>query len=177
MYPGVTFNRPGIFGYGSPGPRRSDMRATSYTPRFEEPVKEHRIRKVDEYMARNVITFGPEMNVYEAIQILLKNKIAGGPVVDEKGNLIGVLSENDCLRLLTLETYHDLPNHEVQQYMSRQVRTIHADASVVDAAERFRAEGFRRLPVIKGGKLVGQISRRDCLRAISDERSEQEGLT
>lgn len=151
------------------------MRATSYTPKFEEPVKDRNIRKVEEYMARNVITFRPDMNVYDAIQILLKNKIAGGPVLDKQGKLVGILSENDCLRLLTLEAYHDLPNHDVQQYMSTNVRTIHAEASVVDAAERFRAEGFRRLPVIKKGKLVGQISRRDCLRAITDEKERQEG--
>ncbi|MBU43747.1 MAG: CBS domain-containing protein [Spirochaetaceae bacterium] len=150
------------------------MRATSYTPRFEEPVKEHNIRKVDEYMTRNVITFSPDMNVYAAIQILLKNKIAGGPVLDGKGNMVGVLSENDCLRLLTLETYHNLPNHKVEHYMSTHVESILWNSSVVDAAEKFRAEGYRRLPVTKDGKLVGQISRRDCLRAISDEKNAQE---
>ncbi|MBI40688.1 MAG: CBS domain-containing protein [Leptospiraceae bacterium] len=150
------------------------MRATSYTPKFEEPVREYNIKKVEEYMARNVITFNPSMSVYQAIQILLKNKIAGGPVLDEKGEMIGILSEKDCLRLLTVETYHHLPNHEVGQYMSTSVESIEADASVVDAAERFRAEGFRRLPVTRNGKLVGQISRRDCLRAIVDEKATQE---
>ncbi|HBS04480.1 MAG TPA: hypothetical protein DEA96_05920 [Leptospiraceae bacterium] len=153
------------------------MRATSYTPKFEEPVKEYNVKKVEEYMARNVITFRPSMNVYEAIQILLKNKIAGGPVLDEKGEMIGILSEKDCLRLLTVETYHHLPNHEVGQYMSTKVESIDASASVVDAAEKFRSEGFRRLPVVRNGKLVGQISRRDCLRAIVDEKTVQERQT
>ncbi|MEQ8352276.1 MAG: CBS domain-containing protein [Leptospiraceae bacterium] len=150
------------------------MRATSYTPKFEEPVKEYRIKKVEDYMARNVITFSPSMSVYAAIQVLLKNKIAGGPVIDEKGELVGILSEKDCLRLLTVETYHHLPNHEVGEYMSTQIESISADASVVDAAERFRTESFRRLPVLRNGKLVGQISRRDCLRAIVDEKSAQD---
>ncbi|MCB1165299.1 MAG: CBS domain-containing protein [Leptospiraceae bacterium] len=150
------------------------MPATSYTPKFEEPVKDTSIRHVSEYMARKVIAFSPEMNMYDAIQILLKNKIAGGPVVDKNGKMLGVLSENDCLRLLTLETYHSMPNHEVQHYMSTNVRTIDSDASVVDAAEKFRKEGLRRLPVLHNGILVGQISRRDCLRAIIDQKHQQE---
>ena len=59
-----------------------------------------RPRAVKDIMTKRLVTFRPETNVLEAINILLKNKISGAPVLDENGNIIGVLSEIDCMETL-----------------------------------------------------------------------------
>ena len=55
---------------------------------------------VNEYMKKKLITLQPDMNIFTAIDLLIQNHISGAPVVDKKGNLIGILSERDCLDLM-----------------------------------------------------------------------------
>ena len=65
-----------------------------------------RPRAVKDIMTKRLVTFRPETNVLEAINILLKNKISGAPVLDENGNIIGVLSEIDCMETLIQDSYY-----------------------------------------------------------------------
>ena len=102
----------------------------------------------------------------EAINILLKNKISGAPVLDENGNIIGVLSEIDCMETLIQDSYYHESRGSVSEYMSEKVTTVDAQMGIVDLAEFFVQKHFRRLPVVDHGKLVGQVSRRDVLKAI-----------
>lgn len=123
-------------------------------------------KSVKNYMARNLITFTPETNVSAAIRILLKHKISGAPVVDETGWIVGILSEYDCLKPNLESLYHNDMGTLVKNCMTTEITTIKANASLMEAAELFIKNGVRRLPVVENKKLIGQISRRDVLRAI-----------
>ena len=125
-----------------------------------------RPRAVKDIMTKKLVTFRPETNVLEAINILLKNKISGAPVLDENGNIIGVLSEIDCMETLIQDSYYHESRGSVSEYMTEKVTTVDAQMGIVDLAEFFVQKHFRRLPVVDHGKLVGQVSRRDVLKAI-----------
>lgn len=124
--------------------------------------------QVADYMSRRVITLSPDLSVHEAIRILLENQISGAPVVDSTGQLIGMFSESDCLKGALQASYHSTEIGHVAEYMTRDLQTVSGDTSILDAAEIFLADHRRRLPVVDAGKLVGQISRRDLLRAMDD---------
>ncbi|HKJ21309.1 MAG TPA: CBS domain-containing protein, partial [Woeseiaceae bacterium] len=62
---------------------------------------------VKDYMARTLVTFKPETEVRDAIHVLVKHRIAGAPVVNDEGNLIGMLSELDCMKVALQANYHD----------------------------------------------------------------------
>ena len=121
---------------------------------------------VREFMDKSYITLTPEMDVYRAIDIMLKGGITGAAVVDHKENLVGVLSEKDCLRTLVHGAYSELPSGKVSDFMTEEVTTIHPDLDIFTVADKFLNCPYRRLLVVEEGKLVGQITRRDLLRAI-----------
>ncbi len=121
---------------------------------------------VRNFMARDLISFHPETDVLDAIHALVKHRIAGAPVVDHHGDLIGMLSELDCMPIALEASYYGQRGGPVSDYMTSEVETVDADMNIVDLAERFRQSHFRRFPVVKDGRLVGQISRRDILRAL-----------
>lgn len=122
--------------------------------------------KVRDYMNTRLVTFSPDMDVLDAIHDLVENGIAGAPVVDERGELVGMLSELDCMNVALTAGYHGERGGPVSQFMNPDVTTVNADASIVSLAEQFLATGFRRYPVVHDNRLVGQISRRDVLRAL-----------
>ena len=122
--------------------------------------------KVRDYMNREVVTLSPETNLYKAIDVLLVNRISSAPVVDEQRNLIGVLSESDCLQGILNEAYFEETCGTVRSLMSEAVETIDAEADILKAAAHFVEHRRRRLPVTEQGRLIGQISRRDLLRAL-----------
>ncbi|MEN8129240.1 MAG: CBS domain-containing protein [Pseudomonadota bacterium] len=121
---------------------------------------------VKEYMSASLVTFTPEMGVLRAINMLIKNRISGAPVVDKTGDLVGVLSEQDCLKIALTASYHGESAGRVAEYMQPIVKTVDADASIVEVATMFLQDGYRRYPVLKDNRLVGQISRRGVLRAL-----------
>lgn len=126
-----------------------------------------------DYMTRSVVTLTPEMNLLDAVEVLLDRRISGAPVVDSTGNLVGILSEQDCLRAALGATYYGDLGGLVSDHMQRMVATVGDDTPIFDVARRFIDGYFRRYPVVRGHRLVGQISRRDVLRALHDlSRSE-----
>jgi len=126
---------------------------------------------VKNYMTTNLITLKDEMDVYFAIGLLLKNNISGAPVIDKNNNLSGILSEKDCLRVFANGSFHNMPGGEVSRFMTKVVATVEPNTDLFSVADIFLKHNYRRMPVIKGKKLVGQISRRDVLRAIQDGTS------
>ena len=123
---------------------------------------------VTEYMATKLITFTPETDIRDAINIILKKQISGAPVLNEKKELVGMLSEVDCLKLLVNGPYDEAPSKfgQVRDFMSTEVHTISSDKTIIYAAYEFVNSGYKRLPVVENGKLIGQISRSDVLRAV-----------
>lgn len=121
---------------------------------------------VKDYMARTLVTFKPETDVLDAVHTLVQNRIAGAPVVDDEGNLLGMLSEFDCMKVALNAGYHGIWGGPVRDFMSDGVETVDAEMSIVDLAQVFINKKFRRFPVTQGTRLVGQISRRDVLRAL-----------
>jgi len=121
---------------------------------------------VKDYMAQTIVTFKPDTPVLDAVHVLVKNRIAGAPVVDDEGNLIGMLSELDCLKVTLQAGYYGDYGGPVRDYMSEGVQTVNLEMSIVDLAQRFLDTRFRRFPVTDNNRLVGQISRRDVLRAL-----------
>lgn len=121
---------------------------------------------VKDYMTKDLITLSPDMEILQAARMLVENRISGAPVVDERGNLIGMLTEKDCLKVALHASYHEEYGGKVSEYMSPQVKTIEADMSIADVAKTFLIDPHRRYPVVEDNRLVGQISRHDVLRAL-----------
>jgi len=129
---------------------------------------------VEDYMTKNLITFSPDQPMFEVIQVLLKNKISGAPVMDDNGKLCGVISEGDCLKEAVKGKYNNMPNlsGHVRDHMTHEVITISPDINIFDAADMFLNKRIRRFPVVRDGKLLGQISQKDIMRAVVKLRSE-----
>lgn len=125
-----------------------------------------KLYSVRDIMARRLVTLRPDQPIRDAIDILLRSRISGAPVVDANGKLIGMLSEKDCLNVFVNDALHNTNPDHVDDYMSRTLTTIDPDADIFEAAAMFLKNSFRRLPVMEGEKLVGLITRRDVLDAI-----------
>ncbi len=123
--------------------------------------------KVSDYMSKNLNTFKPEQSVEEVIETLIKNKISGGPVVNEHNELVGIISEGDCLKQISDSRYYNMPmaQDNVEKRMVKNVETIDGNMNVFDAANKFLDSKRRRFPIVKEGKLIGQISQKDILKA------------
>jgi len=123
--------------------------------------------KVSDYMTRNLITFRPNQPVMEVIEALVKHKISGGPVVDDHNRLLGIISEGDCIKQLNESRYYNMPIDDatVDKFMVRDVETIDGNENIFDAANKFIESKRRRFPILKEGKLVGQISQKDVMKA------------
>ncbi len=122
---------------------------------------------VSDYMTTKLITFTPEQSILEVMESFAKNHISGGPVMDDNGFLVGIISEADCMKQISESRYFNQPilDKSVEKYMTKEVETIPHDISIFDAAGIFDKHNRRRLPVMKDGILVGQISRKDIVIA------------
>jgi CBS domain-containing protein len=128
--------------------------------------------RVSDYMTRKLITFRPEQSIMEVMELLIKHGISGGPVVNENNELLGVISEGDCMKGISDSRYYNMPidNATVESNMACNVDTIDGDMNVFDAAKKFLEQRHRRFPILENGKLVGQISQRDVLKAALELR-------
>ncbi len=122
-------------------------------------------------MSTSLVTFQPEQTVIEAIEMLIKQGVSGGPVLDEEGALIGILSELDCLRMLASDEFYQEEQEEgalVGQFMTGGGKTIPPNLGIYAISHYFLTMSIRRLPVVEGDRLVGQVSRRDVLRGMEE---------
>jgi len=121
---------------------------------------------VKDHMATDLVTLHPETEILRAVQVLISRDISGAPVLDRHGRLIGMLTERDCMRVALHAGYHGQPGGLVGDYMARDPVAVGPDDTILDLAERFVKDKYRRYPVLDGGRLVGLISRRDVMRAL-----------
>lgn len=125
-------------------------------------------RTVADIMTTRLVTFTPDTSVHEAIRVLLEQRISGAPVIDAQGDLVGVLSKKDCLKIVFSSRYHDQWGGPVSDFMSAPVQSMDARLDLVSAAQFFLGSHFRRFPVLRDGKLVGQVSRCDVLKSLTE---------
>jgi len=119
-------------------------------------------------MSSELVALEPTMPIHQAIEILLRSGISGAPVIGKDGSLIGILSKKDCLKVAFDASYHQDFGGTVLDYMTHNPETIDADATILEAAERFLSGPYRRFPVMAEGQAVGVIARHDVLRALID---------
>jgi CBS domain-containing protein len=126
-------------------------------------------------MSANLVTLNPDMDIMEAVQVLTDRGISGAPVVDDLGNLVGLLAEKDCLEAVLKASYYGEWGGSVSEYMQTDVRTIDAGTSIVDAGRLFIETSLRGFPVMDNNQIVGQLNRSDLLRALIRLRREGSG--
>ena len=133
---------------------------------------------VSDIMQTRLILFRPEQSIHQVMQTFIKHRISGGPVVDEKGILIGIISEADCMKEISDSRYFNMPilDKSVQHFMTKNVDTIESNISIFDAAAKFSKSSRRRYPVLENGYLVGQISRKDIVIAAINMKSQTWGI-
>lgn len=142
-------------------------------------------------MTKVVITVTNEMTVEELARLFIKNNISGAPVVDEGGNLKGIITENDLIKMeqrlhiptvITIfdaviylgsskkfeEDIRRMAAIKVEDLYKKDVVTVGESATIEDVATIMSEKGIHHLPVIKKGKLVGIIGKKDIVRAIAE---------
>jgi|TARA_B110000305_G_scaffold51112_1_gene55672 CBS domain-containing protein len=122
---------------------------------------------IDDFMTTNLTIATPDMDLLALVDLLLLQGISGAPVTDSDGYLVGMISEHDCLKAILVGTYQGDVGGRVGEVMSLQTETIRIGTSIVEAASQMVQSGRKRLPVVDAeSHVIGQISRRDLLRAV-----------
>lgn len=151
--------------------------------------------KARDIMTKNVITADPGISVRQAAMLMAEKNISGLPVVSKNGEVLGILSEADLIRRIELgtdnrpsrwpgffahseqlaEKFTKARAKVVHDVMTRQVVSVDADADVSEVAATLDDRGLKRLPVMENDALVGIITRRDLVRALSRTDSPSAG--
>lgn len=122
--------------------------------------------RVENFMTRSLHTVGPQDEVFDAIESLLGRQISGAPVLDADGNYLGVFSEKTAMRAMIASLADSFPGGTVRSFMNLdRNRLIQRHAGLTDVVEKILETPYRRFPIVEDGRLVGQVSRRDVLRA------------
>ncbi len=125
-----------------------------------------------DYMLPNPVKVKPEDNIMDAMKVIIDNKVSGVCVVDGDMNLVGVLSEMDCLRAILSAVYNNSSIGTVRDHMaSDNLLVAHPNEDIVDVAQDMLTKNTRRRPVVENGKLIGQITCRQLLSAVMKFRN------
>lgn len=123
---------------------------------------------VKDYMDQNPNAIASTATLREVIALLMKAQLTGVPVIDENKNLVGFVSEQDCIKEMLNNTFYCEEPAAVTEVMSHELKTVSPDTSIVEIAERMAKNPPKNYPVCENGKLVGVISRRLILKALLD---------
>lgn len=134
--------------------------------RVEEDKRKVDKVQVGDCMLKSMVTFTEEMSLVEAMKMMIKHKVSGGPVINIYNEVIGVISEGDCVKQISDSRYYNMPMSDVTvgSKMIREVETVSPNENVFDVANKFLHLKRRRFPVIEDGKLVGLISQKIVLK-------------
>lgn len=144
--------------------------------------------RAKDVMTKDVVSVGPDASVHKAAGVMAARRISGLPVINEAGEVLGIVSETDLLHRVELGT-GDTPRSwaalfgqkeedaarsfarvhgtKVHEVMSRPVVSVAADAELADVADTFDRYKIKRVPVVSGGRIEGMITRSDLVRALS----------
>jgi len=123
--------------------------------------------KVTDNMDRQPVLLTPEMSLAAAVEALLEKKKLGAPVVDGSGQLVGFLSQQDCMSVMLKSSYHCDLVANVNDCMRTDVLWVSPDDSVLRLAEQMLGPKPKVYPVVEEGKVIGTINRTDVLSAIN----------
>lgn len=115
---------------------------------------------IRDIMSKIVVSIRPDATLIDAVKVLTKHHLSGAPVVSAEGEVIGFISEPNLMDVLFDQ---ESRTRKVSDYMSPEVQVVHISDSVATAATMFAMYGFRRLPVVEDGRLIGVVTRRDLL--------------
>ena len=115
-------------------------------------------------MTRNVVCIKKNTPVVDAIRLMSKKNITGIPVIEDDMTLVGILSEQDVLRLF--HTYEDEKDRTVNDFMTQPAVHFEKEERLLDVCYCLRDNPIRRVPITSNGKVVGVISRSDILKCI-----------
>ncbi len=121
---------------------------------------------VEDYMDSDPHAILHTATVRDVVASLMKEQIPGAPVVDEQKNLVGFVSEQDCIQEMLNDTFYCEESPSVTAVMTPNVKTVAPDTSIVEIAEQMAKSPPKNYPVCSGGKLIGLISRRLILKAL-----------
>jgi CBS domain-containing protein len=128
--------------------------------------------KVKDVMTKNVVAVGKETNVYDALNILVDQRISGLPVVDRSHRVVGIITEKDLLGLILSE--RAVKFKKVSDYMTKSVHSFNEEDSLISLCKFFMDNAVRRVPVLdEHGVLKGIAARRDILSVIAEMRGEK----
>jgi CBS domain-containing protein len=135
-----------------------------------------KVRQILESKGDEVATITPEHTIEDAIGELGRRRIGSLVVVDDNGNLAGILSERDVVAQMA-EHGMDLTRSYVGDLMTRSVTTCRPDDDVTAVTVKMTGGRFRHVPVVEQGRLVGLISIGDAVKArINELEHEREAL-
>lgn len=123
--------------------------------------------KVVDYMDRQPVLLHPDMTLAAAVEKLLTQKKLGAAVVDNEGNLVGFLSQQDCLAVMLKSSYHCDLTANVSDCMRSDVLSVTQDTPIITLAEQMLQAKPKIYPVVEQGKVVGIVDRNAVLKAIN----------
>jgi CBS domain-containing protein len=118
---------------------------------------------IRDVMSTDLITVAPATTIAEAATVMSTRGV-GSALVMEGDRLVGIFTERDTLRAVAGD--FDGEQHQVQEFMTADPTTIGVDAPANEALESMFAFGFRHLPVMEAGQVVGIVSMRDVMRRV-----------
>lgn len=121
---------------------------------------------VEHYMGRDLVTVSPQTELMHAVRKMIECDVSGLLVVEPDQNLVGIVTERDCIAAASAAGYYSEWGGPVRRFMTAPVETVEPGESLIDVAARMASSTFRRFPVVDDGRLVGLLSRRDVLRAL-----------
>lgn len=123
-------------------------------------------------MKTGVISVHKYTTIYDAVRLLVDNKITGLPVVDDDDVVVGIITEKDVLRLVSdlhlLDLLHDLKESDakVEDFMTKKIVSFGPDTDMIEVCDCLRSNSFRRVPIVEDGKCIGIVSRKDIIAYI-----------
>jgi len=120
----------------------------------------------NDYMTQRPVTFTKDTDIFDAIKIIVDNRLSGATVLDADGNVAGVISEMDFLKAMIHVSYFREGGGTVGDFMSNDCDLMDPHLNLIDAAQELIKTGRRRMPIVdEKGRFAGQISARSILRA------------
>ncbi|MFT5757235.1 MAG: CBS domain-containing protein [Alteromonadaceae bacterium] len=121
-----------------------------------------------DYMITNPIKVKDDASLFDTMQTIIDNKVSGVCVINDNKALVGVLSEMDCLAAILNATYNEVGVGLVSEYMTKEGLVVaHPSDDIINIAQDMLLKKHRRRPVVEDGKLVGLVSCRQLLTAVS----------